>query len=99
MASTFVAAHLKHIDLIRDGRTVLRDVAWTIPPGERWLLAGANGAGKTQLLKLVAGSVWPTPTGRESRVYRWKNENWPTPFEVQDEIGYLGAERQDKYER
>jgi molybdate transport system ATP-binding protein len=62
-------------------------------------LAGANGAGKTQLLKLVAGSVWPTPTGREVRQYRWKGDLWRTPHEIQDEIGYVGSERQDKYTR
>ncbi len=63
------------------------------------MLAGGNGAGKTQLLKLISGAVWPTPTGREVREYHWRGERWPTPFEVKDEIGYLGPERQDKYER
>lgn len=85
--------------LERNGRLVLEDVTWTIRPGERWVLAGANGAGKTQLLKLIAGSVWPTPTGREVRHYRWKGELWRTPYEIQDEIGYVGAERQDRYTR
>ena len=28
----------------------------------------------------------------------WRGELWPGPFEVQDEIGYVGPERQDKYE-
>jgi molybdate transport system ATP-binding protein len=78
---------------------VLEDVNWTIRPGERWVLAGANGAGKTQLLKLIAGSVWPTPPGREARLYRWKGELWRSPHEIQDEIGYLGPERQDRYTR
>ncbi|MDE2052681.1 MAG: ATP-binding cassette domain-containing protein, partial [Gammaproteobacteria bacterium] len=77
----------------------LDDVSWTIRPGERWVLAGGNGAGKTQLLKLVAGSVWPTPTGREVRHYRWRGELWRTPHGIQDEIGYVGPERQDKYTR
>ncbi len=85
--------------LDRNGRRVLEDVSWTIRPGERWVLAGANGAGKTQLLKLIAGSVWPTPTGRDVRQYRWKGERWRTPREIQDEIGYVGPERQDKYTR
>ena len=85
--------------LERNGRRVLEDVSWTIRPGERWVLVGANGAGKTQLLKLVAGSVWPTPTGGEVRQYHWKGELWRTPQEIQDEIGYVGPERQDKYTR
>jgi molybdate transport system ATP-binding protein len=98
-ASRYVEVRLKRIDLERGGRPVLHDVAWTVKPGERWVLAGGNGAGKTQLLKLVSGAVWPTPTGRESRQYVWSGETWPTPAEVKDEIAYVGPERQDKYER
>jgi len=95
----YVEVRLRRIHLERAGHPVLREVDWTVKPGERWLLAGANGSGKTQLLKLVAGAVWPTPTGRESRRYLWAREEWATPADVKDEIGYLGAERQDKYER
>ena len=95
----YIEVQLRQVRLERSGRTVLRDVDWTIRPGERWILAGANGAGKTQLLKLVAGSVWPAPVSGTSRSYRWRGRTWPQPQEVQDEIGYVGAERQDKYER
>jgi molybdate transport system ATP-binding protein len=95
----YVEVRLKRIHLERAGRPVLRDVDWTVRPGERWVLAGGNGAGKTQLLKLICGAVWPTPTGRESRRYVWAQEQWTTPADVKEEIGYLGAERQDKYER
>jgi molybdate transport system ATP-binding protein len=98
-ASRYVEVRLKRIHLERGGRPVLHDIAWTVKPGERWVLAGGNGAGKTQLLKLVSGAVWPTPTGRESRQYLWAGETWPTPAEVKDEIAYVGPERQDKYER
>lgn len=97
--SPYVEVRLDGVRLDRSARRVLEDVTWTIRPGERWVLAGANGAGKTQLLKLVAGSVWPTPTGHEVRHYRWKGELWRTPQEIQDEIGYVGPERQDKYAR
>jgi molybdate transport system ATP-binding protein len=90
---------LESLRLERNGRRVLDKMSWTIRPGERWVLAGANGAGKTQLLKLIAGSVWPVATGRGMREYRWKGEIWRTPHEVQDEIGYVGPERQDKYTR
>src|SRR5487761_891884 len=97
--SRYVEVRLASVRLERNTRRVLDQVSWTIRPGERWVLAGANGAGKTQLLKLVAGSVWPTPTGREVRQYRWRGELWRTPHEIQDEIGYVGPERQDKYTR
>jgi molybdate transport system ATP-binding protein len=100
----FVEVHLKNLRLERDGRLVLDDVSWTVSPGQRWVLAGGNGAGKTQLLKIIAGAVWPTPgdtvrSPGSSRRYHWRNETFMSPFEVKEEIGYVGPERQDKYER
>jgi molybdate transport system ATP-binding protein len=89
---------LKRIDLDRGERAVLRDVNWRIQSGQRWLLVGGNGAGKTQLLKLLAGSVWPKPTGRELRRYRFGGEAFDMPAGVAEEIAYVGAERQDRYE-
>jgi len=97
--SRYVEVRLEDARLQRNERLVLDDVSWIIRPGERWVLAGANGAGKTQLLKLVAGSVWPAATGREARQYHWRGLRWRTPQEIQDEIAYVGPERQDKYSR
>ncbi|MEO8020026.1 MAG: ATP-binding cassette domain-containing protein [Pseudomonadota bacterium] len=97
-AHSSLSVTLRRVDLDRGERAVLRDVNWRIAPGQRWLLIGGNGAGKTQLLKVVAGSVWPKPTGHELRRYRWRGENFDMPAGVQDEIAYVGAERQDRYE-
>jgi molybdate transport system ATP-binding protein len=97
-ANPYLSVTLRRIDLDRGGRAVLRDVAWQIKPGQRWLLIGGNGAGKTQLLKLVSGAVWPTPTDRELRRYRWKGETFDQPAGILEEIAYVGAERQDRYE-
>jgi molybdate transport system ATP-binding protein len=90
---------LKHIDLERGGRRVLCDVSWRIRPGQRWALLGHNGAGKTQLLKLIAGDVWPRPTRRAERVYTTAGKQHAEPLGVKELIAYVGAERQDKYDR
>jgi molybdate transport system ATP-binding protein len=104
----YVEVRLEDLALERGGRVILENVGWKIQPGQRWVLAGGNGAGKTQLLKIIAGAVWPTPrasgkglsaAANRSRRYLWRNETFPSPFEVKEEIGYLGPERQDKYER
>jgi molybdate transport system ATP-binding protein len=94
----YLEVRLAHVDLRRGGRAVLKDLSWTIRPGERWVLAGANGAGKTQLLKLVAGTVWPAPSARALRSYRRGKEQCVLS-DVKEGIAYLGAERQDKYQR
>lgn len=88
---------LKGVNVARGDRRVLHGIDWNILPGQRWVLAGANGAGKTQLLKVIAGSVWPEPGA--VRRYRWGRERRDSPFEAQDEIAYVGPERQDRYER
>ena len=97
-ANSFLSVTLRRIDLDRGERPVLRDVQWSIKPGQRWLLIGGNGAGKTQLLKLISGAVWPTPTDRELRRYHWKGESYDQPAGILEEIAYVGAERQDRYE-
>jgi molybdate transport system ATP-binding protein len=97
-ASRSLTVSLSHLGLRLGGRPVLKDVSWQIRPGERWVLLGANGAGKTQLLKILAGDVWPTPGPRVERRYRWRGEALGEPYEVKEEIAYIGAERQDRYE-
>jgi len=85
---------------VRLGRHwALRDVALEIEAGQRWLLAGPNGSGKTVLLKLLRGDFWPTPTGRERRLYRFDGEWQAQPLHARERIAYLGPERQDRYER
>ena len=61
---------LRAVSVRRGREWALRDVTLELAPGGRWALLGENGSGKTQLLKLLAGEVWPTPTGSEARVYR-----------------------------
>lgn len=95
-ATRYIGVELQHVALRLAERTVLRDVCWRIEPGQRWVLMGANGAGKTQLLKLLAGDVWPAPGGQ--RHYRRGSETLDEPFGVKDHIAYVGAERQDRFE-
>jgi iron complex transport system ATP-binding protein len=43
------------VGLLRGERWTLRDVDWTVGPGERWVVLGPNGSGKTTLVRLAAG--------------------------------------------
>jgi molybdate transport system ATP-binding protein len=92
-----LAVSLHVLDVRRGNRQVLRDITWRLLPGQRWALVGNNGAGKTQLLKLVCGDVWPVP-GVGSLTYRVGSRQVDL-IEAKSRIAYIGGERQDKYAR
>lgn len=89
---------LRDVAVRRGERWVLTDLNLRLTGGERWALIGGNGAGKTQFLKLLAGDVWPTPTGLERFDYRLDGRRLDRAT-AKRRIAYLGAERQDKYAR
>ena len=46
---------LEELSVDFDGRFQLHHINWTIAPGQQWLIAGANGSGKSALAALLAG--------------------------------------------
>jgi molybdate transport system ATP-binding protein len=53
MKESFVS--IKNLSLKFQQKAVLRDLNWTINPGENWVLGGISGSGKTSLAKIIAG--------------------------------------------
>jgi len=90
---------LEGVSLHRGERLILDSIDWRLEPRQRWLLLGGNGAGKTQLLKLIAGAVWPDPTPTPVRRYLWRRQWHNTPQMLLEHIAYVGPERQDRHER
>jgi len=51
---------LDHVGLERDGRWILDDITWHVESHHRWLVLGANGSGKTSLMRIA--SLYEHPT-------------------------------------
>ncbi|HLR41492.1 MAG TPA: ABC transporter ATP-binding protein [Virgibacillus sp.] len=49
----------------RDGKTILEDINWEVTNGQHWAVLGLNGSGKTTVLNMLNGYIWPT-TGKVS---------------------------------
>jgi iron complex transport system ATP-binding protein len=45
---------LRGVGLTRDGRDLLDGVDWDVQPGRHWVLLGANGSGKTSLVRIAS---------------------------------------------
>jgi molybdate transport system ATP-binding protein len=79
------------------GRTLLDGVTFTLREGEHWALTGANGSGKTSLLRLLRGELWPFPAGR--RTYHFVGAPQESPIGARERIGFVSPELQDAYAR
>lgn len=51
---------VQKLRVARGRAVILRDVDWCVRPGEHWAILGANGSGKTSLLKALTGYLSPT---------------------------------------
>jgi heme exporter protein A len=48
-----------NLDCLRGGRTLFRGLSFSLQGGELLRIAGANGSGKTSLLKILCGLLFP----------------------------------------
>src|SRR6478735_8239285 len=51
---------LSDVRLVREGRTILSPLSWTVREDERWIVLGANGSGKTTLIQIAALYLHPS---------------------------------------
>jgi iron complex transport system ATP-binding protein len=60
------------------GRELVRDLHWQIEPGQRWCVIGRNAAGKSSLLRALAGVGEPGVTQRGEVQWQGRPQrNWP----------------------
>ncbi|MEO7372114.1 MAG: ATP-binding cassette domain-containing protein, partial [Ilumatobacteraceae bacterium] len=54
------------VSFVRDDRTILAPLTWSVTAGQRWVVLGANGSGKTTLLRIA--SMYEHPSTGDVRV-------------------------------
>jgi iron complex transport system ATP-binding protein len=74
---------------VRRGDTaILRDLSWTVRPGEHWVVLGPNGSGKSSLLAALAGYLTPTAGTVELLGRTYGRAHWG---ELRRRLGLVGA--------
>lgn len=84
---------MKNVSCIRDSKFILRNINWTVAPGEHWAIIGLNGSGKTTLLNLINGYAFPsagkiTVLGKSFGTYDWR--------ELRRSIGFISSYLQER---
>ena len=83
-----ISLRLENAGCDRGGRPIVRGVTLGVTPGDAVQLFGANGAGKTSLLNLIAGLLRPA---EGSLAWRVDKGGWE-PQSPLDAIVYIGHE-------
>ena len=52
--------NLTGVSYRRENTVILNEIDWSVRKGEHWVLMGVNGSGKTSLLNLITGYLWPS---------------------------------------
>lgn len=87
---------IAHADVALDegSKIVLRDVNWRMNEGEHWMIIGDNGVGKSTLLRLILGELWPAHGGV---IERFNGEDFRSVWEIKRRIGFVSCEFQTRY--
>ncbi|RFZ84353.1 ATP-binding cassette domain-containing protein [Mucilaginibacter terrenus] len=72
-------------------KQVLKDINWTINPGERWALLGPNGAGKSTLLSLINGDN-PQAYANSITLFDKQRGTGESIWDIKSKIGFVSPE-------
>lgn len=87
---------LTNTSITRNGRRLIEPLTWQLNRGEHVAVTGANGSGKTSLLRLMRGEYLPDNGGE--RVYDFGDGPQHTAIGLRQRIGLVSADMQEFYQ-
>jgi len=84
---------LQQVTWRRENRDILKGVDLDVRPGEHWVILGRNGCGKTTILEMITGYLFPTSGTVEVLGHRYGRVD---VREVRKKIGYISQSLVEK---
>lgn len=89
---------LRNVSLKIGEKTILKNINWTIKAGEKWVLSGRNGAGKTSLMNMIFADN-PKAYACDISLFGKQKGTGETIWDIKKEIGFISPELQQYYPR
>ena len=86
-----MVVEMKDIQIKYGSHTILQNLSWQIEQGEKWLLKGRNGAGKSSLLNMITGDH-PQAYANELYLFGKKRGSGESIWDIKRNIGYISPE-------
>ncbi|HSH19052.1 MAG TPA: ATP-binding cassette domain-containing protein, partial [Draconibacterium sp.] len=83
--------NLKNVSLEYGSKIILDKINWQIMTGERWVLSGPNGSGKTSLLNMIFGDN-PKAYGCDIRLFGNQKGRGESIWDIKSKIGFISPE-------
>ena len=82
---------MKEVEVYYGDTCILKDINWTVRQGEKWLVRGENGSGKSMLMSLITADN-PKAYGQDLTLFDKKRGSGESVWEIKSKIGYVSPE-------
>ncbi|MDO1513783.1 ATP-binding cassette domain-containing protein [Maribacter confluentis] len=86
----------KDVTINYGNRPILKNINWTINPGDFWQLTGPNGSGKSTLLSMITGDN-PKAYGQDIYLFGTKKGSGESVWDIKEKIGYYSPAMTNKF--
>lgn len=88
---------MKNVSIRYGEKQVLKGLTWRLKPGEKWLLKGHNGSGKSTMISLLTGDN-PQAYAQEIILFGRKRGTGESIWDIKKQIGFISPELQWYFE-
>jgi molybdate transport system ATP-binding protein len=82
---------MKNVHLKYGEHTILDNLNWKVKQGEKWLLKGRNGAGKSSLLSMITGDH-PQAYSNEIYLFGKRRGSGESIWDIKEKTGFISPE-------